>query len=1749
MKRTIKKFFTIFLCALILLGILQNNVIISFANELNNRASNDVPVSNEEIISALNKATFTDSTMDSAFVLSTSDIEENEDYFPSTANIYDIEFPSVQYDRISKNQTRSGNEIFDGDIMVYYVQKWLNQEYGNVSGFGSVTENGKTGWETIYGLLRALQHELGITELANSFGPTTSSRYSQNILRRQDGTTNKMYAILQGALWCKGYNPGYNIYERSDGTISFNEVFDEDVENAVKLLQSDAGLATQDGVVSLNIMKALMSMDSFKLLPSSYGSDAIVRYFQQWLNCNFENYAGLSPCDGVYGRNTNKALIYAFQATEGLPVNVANGNFGNTTKLCCPQIPYFENSSAARCYPGSPDCDFYQYSKINTFTKILQFALYVNGFGSNNFDGIYSNGTRQAVRECQEFYALPVTGVADKTTWLSLVISSGDKTRSAVAADCATILTVQKATALYNSGYRYIGRYLTGTYNGGISKALTRTEAEIILDAGLNFFPIYQTSARQCEYFTPEQGVLDAKEAINAAKNLGLPDNTIIYYAVDFDALDYQITSNILPYFEKVSEEMASCTYRTGVYGARNVCSRVSNQGYACSSFVGDMSTGFSGNLGFKMPDNWAFDQFSDKDADGNYIQINSSDGSFQIDKDGFSGRDQGVSSLLDEDGHEIDASMFNQDAEESDTLVGPTINFMGQEIPLFQMNMTFSFDVLNVESIYDQDTGETKVLFGIKFVETETTVEGFREKVGKFNQAFDKAKTSIKLLGLNYKEFENTYNDFKGSLLDTNTKLAFGGDLKYYGYFVLNKNLDIIESGSAIIGEVKSSISYPLTTFVYLKLQLEGSINSNLTFKRIVEDGDEAFEKEGEITFSVTPSIGIEANLFLASAYAGLRGSLDCDLLLPRQKYENPFTVDFTASLFIEWNALNWGNSYQWDFSNVRLYPRDRTNNLYVSNNDLRMIEPISANTPSLRSSSNPNVFKSGVQIYSHPQIINLDNNKLLMTYVDDSLNRTAENRTILMYSVFDGNTWSTPQPVLDDSTADFDAKICSDGSGGAHIVWQNSNIVFNNNVTLSQMSENIDLYYTHWNGVTFDNTVALTNNNLDLEISPQIIATNNDISVIWKTNTENDSLTISGTNSILRKQFTNNSWQPIEQIATNLSLINSISSVYDNGINKIAYSTKSSNDSSIVSDLEVYYFDGLQTIQITSDSLPDCSVNMINNQICWLSAGKVFSVSFNDLNDKELLIDLSDYNVVNFNMEYAANNKALIWETEDNNGMMFFASYYDPVLNEFSTPQPISTDNGVVRGWDSCYNSSGGIELLFCYADLLDEPINNKNYGTLDLIQKKAESYVDLYVNPTLQFEGNVEPNGILTLMPEIYNIGSAEINGVKIDVLDSNNSIIQTVTNNTTLEIGEREILDIEFVLPQTLTRTDYTICIEPIGEEDKNNANNSCELSVGFADLSIEMIDELRTNEGRKLQVKIKNNGYETVNNAKLDFISDSVSGVVLDSTENITLNSGDEAYVYLLLDASYSNSAISEEPRIIYIQISSTTSESNYNNNDSIYYVFPDYLITVVPESTNGVVTGTGTYQKDELVQLTATPNQGYAFDGWYEDGIRIPGAEESYSFCANKNQTIIARFVLMDYCEVEFNYGCIGFIDDTNKYLFGLNPGDQLDDCFYVTNSGFFKQLPSQSGFTNATGSEVHITSENGTVVDVYYIVILGDINGDGAMDAFDLFNLNLYLNGYRQYSGAYLAACDLNQDGEITEIDYNICRNTILGI
>lgn len=502
------------------------------------------------------------------------------------------------------------------DQMVLATQKWLNKTYGSNSGFGKVTESGHTGWNTIYGLIRGLQIELGITTPVDNFGPGTESRFKarwpHGISEQKSGATatSNVYGIIQGALWCKGY---------STGGSGITTHFYDGTGSAIKKLKTDMGISG-DSTVTLGIMKALLSMDQYVLLKSSGGRSEI-RSIQQNINKLYRDYTGIVPTDGLYGRQMNVALIQILQKFEGYTPSQATGYFGDGTRTHLITVDSSNSINHANwVWLGSVMliCNGYNAAETTAFDTPLSTSL----------------------KLFQKDYALPVTGKFDRTTWMSLFVSKGDPDRQCSACDCATVLNAQQARDLKKAGYSYVGRYLTGTYGNNIPKALTSDETKNIVAAGLRVFPIYEDGGYRADYFNnAEQGTHDAYAAIQAAERIGVPAGAVIYFAVDFDAYGYQVSSLIIPYFQHVRMTFGSAAnpkrYKVGIYAPRHVCTEVADAGAASASFVADMSSGFSGNLGYPIPKNWAFDQFVETSL--------ASSPNFPIDRDAASGRDKGI--------------------------------------------------------------------------------------------------------------------------------------------------------------------------------------------------------------------------------------------------------------------------------------------------------------------------------------------------------------------------------------------------------------------------------------------------------------------------------------------------------------------------------------------------------------------------------------------------------------------------------------------------------------------------------------------------------------------------------------------------------------------------------------------------------------------------------------------------------------------------------------------------------------------------------------------------------------------------------------------------------------------------------------------------------------------------------------------------------------------------------------------------
>ncbi len=295
----------------------------------------------------------------------------------------------------------------------------------------------------------------------------------------------------------------------------------------------------------------------------------------------------------------------------------------------------------------------------NNFVKLVRYATVCNGYSVNVNTSIYDKELESKLIKFSQDLLIPkINNVIDYPVIKSLLSSNGDTSRSAKGCDTATRLDQDKINTLKNEGYEIVGRYLTNVEGGTLDKKMTLDEIQLIIDNGLSIFPIFQEYGASNSAFNYAKGVEQAEKAIKAAKGLKIPHGTTIYFAVDYDPQQSEIENYVIDYFKGITDIFTreEFVYEIGVYGSRNVCLNLDRSSMVSikNKFVSS-SYGFSGNLGYVMPKDWAFDQFA---VD---LVIGSGAGKLSIDKVAVSGLDNGFNKLIDID---IEKEMIEFDTD-----------------------------------------------------------------------------------------------------------------------------------------------------------------------------------------------------------------------------------------------------------------------------------------------------------------------------------------------------------------------------------------------------------------------------------------------------------------------------------------------------------------------------------------------------------------------------------------------------------------------------------------------------------------------------------------------------------------------------------------------------------------------------------------------------------------------------------------------------------------------------------------------------------------------------------------------------------------------------------------------------------------------------------------------------------------------------------------------------------------------------
>jgi len=96
---------------------------------------------------------------------------------------------------------------------------------------------------------------------------------------------------------------------------------------------------------------------------------------------------------------------------------------------------------------------------------------------------------------------------------------------------------------------------------------------------------------------------------------------------------------------------------------------------------------------------------------------------------------------------------------------------------------------------------------------------------------------------------------------------------------------------------------------------------------------------------------------------------------------------------------------------------------------------------------------------------------------------------------------------------------------------------------------------------------------------------------------------------------------------------------------------------------------------------------------------------------------------------------------------------------------------------------------------------------------------------------------------------------------------------------------------------------------------------------------------------------------------------------------------------------------------------STYNFTNVTTNHTIHATFRLKSYTIVVSANppaGGTITGAGSYDHGDTVNLVAAANEGYEFINWTENGVQV-SANDAYSFTATANRTLVANFRLKTY--------------------------------------------------------------------------------------------------------------------------------------
>lgn len=131
--------------------------------------------------------------------------------------------------------------------------------------------------------------------------------------------------------------------------------------------------------------------------------------------------------------------------------------------------------------------------------------------------------------------------------------------------------------------------------------------------------------------------------------------------------------------------------------------------------------------------------------------------------------------------------------------------------------------------------------------------------------------------------------------------------------------------------------------------------------------------------------------------------------------------------------------------------------------------------------------------------------------------------------------------------------------------------------------------------------------------------------------------------------------------------------------------------------------------------------------------------------------------------------------------------------------------------------------------------------------------------------------------------------------------------------------------------------------------------------------------------------------------------------------------------------------------------------------------------------------------------------------------------------------------------------GVVNQVTQDVRYIQGIVPGtvttaDAILNNVKASNPAAKLAVTPSKSNGYGTGATVKVSVDNIGVLSTYYVVVYGDVNGDGVIDAFDAFAVDKNVNGLAPLDGVYAKAADADASGAISVADLTPIMSASVG-